>query len=369
MPFKFTDHISNLPSAVPFVGPESAERARGEKFIARIGANENAFGPSPKAIAAMQAAAGEQWKYGDPENHDLRNAIAKRHGISMDNVMVGEGIDTLLGVAVRLFVEEGVKVVTSDGAYPTFNFHVDGFGGDLIKVPYVDDRESIDDLVKAAHQHKARIVYLANPDNPMGTWWQAEQIDQMSSDLPDDSILFLDEAYSEFAPAVSIPTFDISKKNVLRFRTFSKAYGMAGARVGYAIGDAELITAFNKVRNHFGINRAAQIGALAAFEDQDWLDHVCNLVEVGRQRIYQIADNNGLRAIPSATNFVTIDCGKDGAYADQILQQLIAQNIFIRKPFAHPGNRCIRVGVGLDTELDLFEKALPLALQNFALKS
>ena len=143
--------IDSLPSTVPFVGPETILRRSGIPMRARIGANENVFGPSPKAIAAMQEAARESWKYGDPEVHDLRAAIAKHHGIGIENITVGEGIDGLLGIAVRLFVEPGITVASSLGAYPTCNFHVAGFGGRLVTTPYVNDHEdpaSLLDLAK-----------------------------------------------------------------------------------------------------------------------------------------------------------------------------------------------------------------------------
>ena len=133
---RITRTVERLPAAVPFVGPEAAERVRGEGFRARIGANENVFGPSPIAKEAMRRAAEGVWMYGDPENHDLKCAIAEHLGVGFENVVVGEGIDGLLGYLVRMTVEPGVKVVTSSGAYPTFNFHVNGFGGELVKVPH-----------------------------------------------------------------------------------------------------------------------------------------------------------------------------------------------------------------------------------------
>ncbi|MCP3879139.1 MAG: pyridoxal phosphate-dependent aminotransferase, partial [Sulfitobacter sp.] len=132
--YRLTPLADALPSTVPFVGPETQERAMGRVFDARLGANENVFGPSPRAIEAMAQA--QQWMYGDPESHDLRAALAAHHGISPANIIVGEGIDGLLGYLVRLMVTEGDAVVTSDGAYPTFNYHVAGFGGVLHKVPY-----------------------------------------------------------------------------------------------------------------------------------------------------------------------------------------------------------------------------------------
>jgi histidinol-phosphate aminotransferase len=138
---RFTPLVASLPATVPFVGPEAQERARGRPFRARIGANESLFGPSPRAVAAMAQAASEVWMYGDPENHDLRAALAAHHGVTPAHVVVGEGIDGLLGYLVRMLVGPGDAVVTSDGAYPTFNFHVAGFGGVLHKVPYAGNHE------------------------------------------------------------------------------------------------------------------------------------------------------------------------------------------------------------------------------------
>ncbi len=363
MPVRFTDHIASLPATIPFVGPETAERQRGKQFLARIGANESVFGPSPRAIAAMAASLGEIWKYCDPENHDLRAGIAKHYGISPDNVVIGEGIDGLLGLGVRLFVEQGVSVVMPDGAYPTFAFHVNGFAGNLVKVPLVDDRESIDDMLEAARRYKARILYLSNPNNPMGTFWEAGDLRRLADNLPDGCVLFLDEAYCEFAPEGSLLPVDVSEAKVIRFRTFSKAYGMAGARIGYTIGQADVIAAFNKIRNQYGISRVGQIGALAALGDQDWLKDVCSRTAQGRERLYQIAADNGLKAIPSNTNFVTMDCGRDPVFAKSVLDGLVGQGIFVRMPFAAPGNRCIRVGVGTEADLDLFAQVLPRVLR------
>ena len=148
---RYTPLVSDLPSTVPFVGPESQERDRKLLFDARLGANENMFGPSPKALAALKKYSNEQWMYGDPTSFDLRCALAEKHKISTDNIVVGEGIDGLLGYLVRLLISEGDHVVTSDGAYPTFNYHVSGFGK-LHKVPYLADCEDIVSLIKKLAQ-------------------------------------------------------------------------------------------------------------------------------------------------------------------------------------------------------------------------
>ncbi len=361
-PVRYTRLAETLPSTVPFVGPETQERHRGAPFQARLGANESVFGPSPKAIAAMQDAAGEIWQYGDPESHDLRHALAVKHGVAFENVMVGEGIDGLLGYLVRLLIEPGDAVVTSDGAYPTFNYHVAGFGGVLHKVPYRNDAEDPTALFAKATEVGAKLVYMANPDNPMGSWHRGADIVAALDHLPEGCLLVLDEAYVECAPEGTAAPVAIEDPRVIRMRTFSKVYGLAGARVGYALGAPALIEAFQKIRNHFGMNRAAQAGALAALADDAWLSHVQTQIVQARERIAQIATENGLRPLPSATNFVAIDCGRDGAFAKTVLDGLITQGIFVRMPFAAPQNRCIRVSCGTPEHLDAFAAALPLAL-------
>ena len=359
---KFTPHIESLPSSVPFVGPEALERRSGAVLKARIGANESVFGPAPSVIKAVQNNAGESWMYGDPENHSLKNALAAHLNIAPENICVGEGIDGLFGYALRLFVETGTPVATSHGAYPTFNFHAVGFGGRLVTTPYVENYEDPTQLLALAKSQNARVIYFANPDNPMGTVWPASDVQHFIDAVPDDVMLMLDEAYTEFAPTNTRPRLDISRKNLLRFRTFSKAYGLAGARVGYVIGHANVIKAFDKIRNHFGMPRLSQVAASAALKDQTWLKHVVALVETSRQRIYEIAHSNGLVAIPSAANFVAVDCGRDGAYARSIVDGLLQQGIFVRMPGVAPLNRCIRISCGKTEQLNLLAEALPKVL-------
>ena len=357
-----TPLADSLPATVPFVGPEAAERAQGLLFKARLGANENVFGPSPNAIAAMERAAIGAWMYGDPESFDLRQALAVHLGIAMDEIVVGEGIDSLLGYLVRLYVGPGDVVVTSDGAYPTFNYHVAGFGGTLHKAPYRDDKEDPEALLKLASETGAKMIYLANPDNPMGSYHSAGVIDDMVGDLPEGCILLLDEAYVEFAPEDCAPVIDTTNPQVIRMRTFSKSYGLAGARVGYAFGEAETIRNFEKVRNHFGMSRIGQAAALSALQDEAWLNSVCSRVEASRNQIATIAIDNGLSPLPSATNFVTIDCGGSAEFAKSVLDALVAQGLFVRMPFAHPGNRCIRISAGTDEDMVLLAEAMPKAL-------
>ncbi len=359
---RYTPLAAQLPSAVPFVGPETQERQRGAPFTARLGANENVFGPSPHAVAAMQTEATEAWKYGDAENFQLRTELAAQHGCDIGNIVVGEGIDGLLGYLVRLMVSDGDAVVTSDGAYPTFNYHVAGFGGVLHKVPFRDDHEDPAALFARAAEVNAKLVYLSNPDNPMGTWHSGAEIEAAMASLPSDSLLVLDEAYVECAPDGTAVTLPADDPRLIRMRTFSKVYGLAGLRVGYALAAPELITAFNKVRNHFGMGRVAQAGALAALQDDAWLAHVQGEIRTARDTISTIAKDNGLTPLPSAANFVAIDCGGDGDFARDVLAELVGRGVFVRMPFVAPQDRCIRVSCGRAQDLDAFAAALPLAL-------
>jgi histidinol-phosphate aminotransferase len=359
---RFVPLIAGLPATVPFVGPEAQERMRKRPFRARIGANESVFGPSPRAVAAMCAAAAESWMYGDPDLFDLKVAIARHHGVQPENVAVDSGIDALLGLVVRMVVEPGQAVVTSAGAYPTFNFHVDGFGGRRVSVPYLADREDPEALLAAARRGRAPLIYFANPDSPMGSWWPAADVQRLIDGVPDGTLLIVDEAYADTAPPAAIPPIDTSNPSVLRMRTFSKAYGMAGVRVGYALGESGITRAFDKVRNHFDVGRVAQAGAIAALGDQLYLQDAVARIARARERIGEIAAASDLAALPSATNFVAIDCGRDGAHARRILEALIARDVFVRMPGVAPLNRCIRVSVGTDADLAILAEELPAAL-------
>jgi len=350
----FTALVDSLPASVPFVGPETLERQRGRAFEARIGANESAFGISPKAKEALIAASAEASWYGDPENYDLRSALAEKHGVKMEEVLVGAGIDGLLGNTVRMLAGPGTPVVTSAGAYPTFNYHVAGFGAVLHTVSYKGDAEDPDAILAKMEETGAPLGYFANPDNPMGSWYSADIVQGMIDRVPDGSVLVLDEAYIEFAPDGSAPVIDPSNPKVMRMRTFSKAHGMAGLRVGYVIAHKDLITGINKVRNHFEMSRVAQAAALASLQDTEFLASVIAEVEQGRQEISALADRLGLTALPSATNFVAIDMGRDGDHARAVLKALEERGVFVRMPGVAPLNRCVRVTVGTAQDRALF---------------
>ncbi len=366
----FTEVVAELPATTPFAGPEAIERETGRAFSARLGANESAFGLSPKALQAMQAAVETVNRYGDPENHDLRAALAEVHGVTMDEICIACGIDELLGFVIKMTVQPGTPVVTSLGAYPTFNYHVAGVGGRLEAVPYRDDHEDPEALLDKAAEVAAPLMFFANPDNPMGTWHPAERVQQVIDRVPDGRLLILDEAYVEFAPEPTGPPIDTSNPRVIRMRTFSKAHGMAGARIGYAIGHKRLIQGLNKIRLHFGVNRLAQIGALASLQDTGHIARVVGAVAEGRQAYCDLATRLGLAAVPSATNFVSIDVGQGnvaaGDRARALVRNLADRGVFVRMPGVPPLDRCIRVSVGTPEERRIFARVFERALATLA---
>ena len=361
---KFTKIANDLPVSVPFVGPESQERENKFSFDARMGANESVFGPSKRVINAIKAQAEDVWKYGDPESFDLLQTLSEFYKMPRDSFTVGEGIDGLLGNLVRLFIEPGDKVVSSLGAYPTFKYHVDGFGGNISLVPYNNNYEDLDALLSATKKSKAKIVYLSNPDNPMGTFHSKERIQDFIDNIPDKTILCLDEAYSDFVDVNELAPIDIEKENVIRFRTFSKAYGLAGLRIGYGIGNKKLVEAFNKVRNHFGVNRLGQIAAKVALEDQEYLKVVLKKVDKSKKDIASIFKKFGFNSLVSRTNFVPINSGGDGKFAAKLMNSLIQEKIFVRMPSVKPLNSFIRITAGTNNDLTVLDDAMNRIIKN-----
>ncbi|HLI96970.1 MAG TPA: aminotransferase class I/II-fold pyridoxal phosphate-dependent enzyme [Candidatus Baltobacteraceae bacterium] len=347
--FLAAPHIEAIPVVTPFVGPEQLMREGGHASLLRLGANESAFGPSPKAVDAMARELPHISWYGDPESYDLRSALAVRHDCSIDNLCIGSGIDDLMGLAVRAFMWPGAVALTTRGTYPTFAYHVTGFGGNLETVQYRNDGTvDIDALVARAKALQPAIVYIANPDNPSGTLLPSTEIARLFEGLPQQSLLFLDEAYADFVDEHSIFP-PLLHGRFLRVRTFSKAYGMAGARIGYVISTPRNVVTFQKIRLHYGVNRNAQIGALASVEDEVFRRHVVQQVAQGREDYHALAASLGTTALRSHTNFVCIDF-RSNERATRIMNALLAHGVFVRKPAAPPLDRHVRVSVGTPEE-------------------
>ncbi len=357
-----TDFAARLPQSVPFVGPETLQRQLGHSLDIRLGANEQRFGPSPLALAAIGQAAGDIWKYGDPEGYDLRRALAAKHGCDMAHIVLGEGVDGLLGLIARLTIAQGDTVVLTQGTYPTFAYHVQGCGGTLHRIPYRQDRSDLAQLADMAQRQRAKILYLANPDNPMGLHHSGAQVADFLAQLPQDCLLVLDEAYIDFAPVGTAPVIAPQDPRVIRLRSFSKIYGLAGLRLGYAICAQPLARAFDLLRNHFGVGLLPQVAGLAALQDSDHLARVLAGSAAARARIGAIAAQHNLIALPSATNFTCLDLGRGPEAARAAVAGLAQAKIFVRMPSEAPQNRCLRISHGTEQDLDALAQALPQIL-------
>ena len=352
-----TPAIEAIPPMTPFIGPEQLMREGHHSELLRLGANESTFGPSPKAITAMAGELSRLSWYGDPESYDLRCALAAKLGVCIDNLVVGAGIDDLMGLAVRAFVGPGGIALATKGTYPTFAYHVTGYGGSLATVPYRDDGTiDVHGLLASAKRLRPAIVYVANPDNPSGTLLPPHEVGALIDGLPDQTLLLLDEAYGEFAAPEMLVPMEIHPR-VVRTRTFSKAYGMAGARIGYAIAQPRHIATFQKIRLHYGVNRNAQIGALAALEDQPYMQSVVREVERGREEYYDLARALGRGYKESHTNFVLIDYGS-AVRAKAVMDELLTLGVFVRKPALPPLDGYVRVTVGTAHERAAFSERL-----------
>ena len=361
----FTRLVAGLDAANPFVGPEALERGTGRRFRARVGANESAFGMSPRARAAAAAAIERLSWYGDPENYDLRADLAAYHGVDVDQVLVGAGIDDLLALVVRGFATDGGRAVMAHGSYPTFAYHTATFGVPLDTAPYgADDHVDLEALAAQARASEAirargrdagaapdgaSVVYLANPDNPSGTWQAEAAVRDFVAALPAGCILALDEAYIDYAPTAPARSLLTDDARVVHLRTFSKAHGMAGARIAYAVGAAAVCTGLNKLRLQFGVSRVAQEAARASLTDAAFVAGVAREVAAGRAAYHELGRSLGLPTLPSATNFVCFDLGTRRR-AEAAMAALIERGVFVRKPPAPPLDRCIRLSVGTEAE-------------------
>jgi histidinol-phosphate aminotransferase len=348
--------VAGVPAARPFVGPEELARRVGRRELIRLGANESAFGPPPAALAAMRAELARASWYGDPECADLRAALAARHGVDPAEIVVGSGIDELLGLIVRAYLGDGEVAAATHGTYPTFTYHVAGHGSRVATVPYRDDGYvDLPALAALARRESARIVYLANPDNPSGTRAAVAEFAAFLEAIPARSLVILDEAYADFVAPEDLagPNGD---PRVVRMRTFSKAYGLAGARIGYALAPRETIATLGKIRNQYGVNRIAQSGALAALDEPEFIAGVVAEVARGRAEYAALGARLGMRTLPSETNFVCFEIGSP-ALAEAMVEGLLESGIFIRKPGAPPLEGFIRVSVGAAAERAAFAQA------------
>ena len=328
--------------------------------------NENNFGPSPLAMQAIRLAADQVFLYPDPTGDLLREKLADRVGVEKQNIVLGNGSDAILYTLFNAFFEPGDSILTSHGSfvslYPMAQMNRVPVEKVSLTRDYAFDLEAILDHI----QPHTKAIYLCNPNNPTGTMISEDQLTRFLDQVPSDILVVVDEAYYEFASSLSEAYPDSSRlayDNVISMRTFSKAFGLAGVRLGYTIGPAYLIEALTKVKLTFNPNLLAQAAGVAALSDKA---HVKLTLENNRTwlgRFYQAFDRLGLTYVPSYANFVMLDM-KTEEKAKQFCDQLKQQGILIRHLDSFGLPHCVRVSVGRPEENEAFLKSIKLLLPN-----
>lgn len=353
---KIPQYIEEIDPYIPGKPIEEVERELGLTAV-KLASNENPLGPSPLAVEAARRALAESHRYPDGGSYYLREALAARLGVPREKIIVGSGSTDIIHLAASVLLGAGESAVTSQGSFPLYYIAIEKMGANLIAVPQKNYAFDLDGIARAV-QKDTKIIYIANPNNPTGSIFDADAFDTFLQKIPEEILVVLDEAYYEYVQMKNYSrSLDLvrANKNVLVLRTFSKVYGLAGLRVGYGIGPVELIGAMDKIRLPFPVSGVAQAAALAALDDTE---HVKRSLEANRAGLRQL--ENGLREIgvkfaPSVTNFVLVEVGGD---ADVLAGELLKLGVIVR-PMAWMGfPHAIRVTVGTREENEKFLNAL-----------
>lgn len=337
---------------------EEVKRELGLTRVIKLASNENPLPPSKKAIRAARKAILSLNRYPDGGCFYLKRALSKRLRVSPENIIVGNGSDEIIILTLNAFLERGDEVIIAKPTFLIYEIASKTRGARIKFAPLKDSRYDIPAMAKLISK-RTKLIFIANPDNPMGTYVTKKEIDFLLSRAPKTTILFFDEAYFEFARGVKDypDTSGYLKKNrnIITTRSFSKAYSLAGARIGYAIANKFFIECLNRVREPFNVNCVAQQAALAALGDKRHVEKAVKLVEKEKSFLYKELSLLGIRYIPSVTNFVLIDIGKT---AKTLYKKLLTRGIIVREMSAWKLNNFIRVTVGAPAENRKFIKTL-----------
>ena len=337
------------------------ERELGITGIVKLASNENPLGASPKAVAAMHEAIKTIALYPDGNGFELKDALAKRYGVARANLVLGNGSNDLLELASRAFLAPGDVAVYSAHAFAVYALATQAVGARGITVAAKEFGHDLDAMLKAAVQHKAKMVFIANPNNPTGTYLTSTALQNFLQALPANVLVVLDEAYNEYLPQEqrydSVSWLE-KYPNLIISRTFSKAYGLAGLRVGYAIAHEQITDMMNRVRQPFNVNSIAQAAAVAALYDVDFVEKTYDLNQRGMEQITSGLTKLGLSYIPSYGNFISFRIG--GATA--MYRRLLELGVIVRPIANYDMADYLRVSIGLETENDKFLSALAQVL-------
>ena len=348
--------IRNIEPYVPGKPIEDVERELGMHCV-KLASNENPLGPSPLAIEALRKAVMEVHRYPDGGGYYLHKKLSERLRVSPDQIILGAGSTDLIDLVAKTLLYAGDSGITSYGSFPMYYIAIRATGARLIEVPQKGYQIDLDGIARAI-EPGTKLIYLANPNNPTGTFFSADDFEEFLDKIHEDVLVILDEAYFDY---VDRPDYSRSialvreGRNLLVLRTFSKVYGLAGLRIGYGVGPSELLEELNKLRLPFNTSIGAQAAALAALDD---FEHVKRSVDSNRAGLAQLAKglaDLGLEFVPSVGNFVLVELDGD---ADAVAQELMKQGVIVR-PMRWMGfPSAIRVTVGTAEENRIFLSAL-----------
>ncbi len=352
------DMGSYLPSPLPRQAP-----AETQPRLIKLNSNENPFGPSPRAIEAMRVALASAHTYPDDDCTELRRKLAAHHAVPAEQVLVTAGSTALLGLLCQTMLGPGLNAVTSERSFIVYSMAVQASGAQLIETPMRDDAYDLSAILDAINED-TRIVFLANPNNPTGTMLDAAAVDKFIAEVPGHVVVVLDEAYYEFALRFAAQrnleysrSLDYLRQgaSVVVLRTFSKAQGLAGLRVGYGLGPAELLAYCARMRNTFSVSSLAQAAALAALDDQNHIGHVVSNNAAQAQILGVGLSELGYRVVPTSANFLYCDVGEEAA---GFAEWLRGNGVSVRPLAAWGAPNCIRVSIGSPEQNHFFLNAI-----------
>ncbi|MBM4340312.1 MAG: histidinol-phosphate transaminase [Deltaproteobacteria bacterium] len=354
--------IMKIASYIPGKSIEEVQREYGAKRCVKLASNENLLGPSPKALEAIRKELPNIHFYPEGPTPLLRKALANSFSLSEKNIVTSNGADNLILMIANAFVDEGDEVIMADPTFAVYTNVTQIMGGKPIHVRLQNYTHDLDGMLNRVTR-KTKLIFVCNPNNPTGTIVFKPAIDRFLSKLPGRVIVILDEAYGDFSEASLYPNgLDYVKdgKQVIALRTFSKVYGLAGLRIGYAIGREDLIHCLYQVRDPFPVHRLAQAAAVAALEDTDHILKSIQLVCEGRRYLYKELDRMGVRFVPSEANFIFIDFERE---IEGVFKSLLREGIIIRPGRSWGYPTCGRVTIGRMADNRRFIKALKKILK------
>ncbi len=330
----------------------------------KLASNENPFGPSPRAVEAIRAAAQEVNLYPDNDSTELRQELARRHQIDPSQIFLADGSLGMLDIMARTLLGPGLNCVTSERSFISYPLVTHAAGGELITTPLQNDAYDLN-AIAAAINDNTRMVLLANPNNPTGTMFDADTTEEFLRKVPEHVLVVLDEAYYDFASSFatqrgltysrSLDYVRAARRNVIVLRTFSKAHGLAGIRLGYGCGDAELFQYFGRVRNSFSVSVVAEAAGLAAIRDEAHIRRTVENNATGAAWLMPFFAELGLRAVPTSANFIYFEVDED---ANAFAQRMQTHGVIVRSlvPWGIPNG--IRVTIGTPQQNEHFVSAL-----------